>query len=75
MYGVGNGDMVRIDTLRASVTCAARVTEKILPQVAQLYHGFGDANANSLTDTGLLDPITGSAPMRSALCSIKKVNT
>ncbi len=75
MYGVGNGDMVQIDTPRASITCEARVTEKILPQVAQLYHGFGDANANSLTDTGLLDPITGSAPMRSALCRIKKVST
>ena len=74
-YGVGNGDMVQIDTLRASITCEARVTEKIMPQVAQLYHGFGDANANSLTDTGLLDPITGSAPMRSALCRIKKVTT
>lgn len=72
-YGVGDGDMIRIDTLRGSITCMASVTEKILPQVTQLYHGFGDANANSLTDTGLLDPITGSAPMRSALCRIKKI--
>ncbi len=74
-YGIENGDTVRIDSPRASITCEARVTEKIVPGVAQLYHGFGDANANALTDTGLLDPITGSAPMRSALCRITKVTT
>lgn len=74
-YGVDNGDMVRIDTPRASIVCKASVTEKIMPQVAQLYHGFRDANANSLTDTGLLDPVAGSAPMKSALGRIMKVNT
>ncbi|HMK47519.1 MAG TPA: molybdopterin-dependent oxidoreductase [Methanocella sp.] len=71
--GIGNGDEVRIETPRSSITCIASVTDKILPQVAQLYHGFDDANANSLTDTKFLDPITGSAPMKSALCRITKV--
>jgi anaerobic selenocysteine-containing dehydrogenase len=73
--GVVNGDEVRVTTLRSSITCMASVTDRILPGMAQLYHGFEDANANSLTDMGSLDPITGSAPLRSALCNIKKARS
>jgi anaerobic selenocysteine-containing dehydrogenase len=71
-YGVASGDAVRVTTLRSSVTCVASVTDKIIPGVAQLYHGFRDANANALTDLTSLDPITGSAALKSALCSIEK---
>jgi len=72
--GVANGDVVQVTSPRSSVTCSASVTDKIVPGVAQLYHGFGDANANALTDSRSLDPITGSAPLKSALCNIKRVS-
>jgi hypothetical protein len=63
-----------LETPRAGVPCQVRVTEDIRPRVVQFYHGFAEANANLLTDNGSFDPITGSAPMRSSLCRIRKAS-
>ncbi|MGB2854831.1 MAG: molybdopterin-dependent oxidoreductase, partial [Dehalococcoidia bacterium] len=71
-YGIGEGDIVLVESPRASIRCQARLTEDIRPQVVQLYHGFEEANANLLTDNSSYDPITGSVPMRSSLCRIRK---
>lgn len=46
--------------------------DDIHPHVVQLYHGFEDANANFLTDSGSCDQITGAVPLRSSLCRIRK---
>ena len=69
---IGEGDTVLVESPRATVECRARVTEDIRPRVVQLYHGFGEANANLLTDNGSYDPITGSVPLRSSLCRISR---
>ena len=71
--GVGEGDTILVESPRGSVRCQASVTDMIRPQVVQLFHGFDGANANLLTDNSALDPVTGSAPMRSSLCRISKV--
>lgn len=71
--GVLDGEAVRIETPRAGVNCQVRITKDICPRVVQLYHGFAKANANLLTDNRSFDPITGSVPMRSSLCRIRKV--
>jgi anaerobic selenocysteine-containing dehydrogenase len=71
-FGVGEGDTILVESPRASVKCQARLTEDIRPQVVQLFHGFEEANANLLTDNSSCDPITGSVPMRSSLCRIRK---
>lgn len=70
--GVKDGDLIRIETPRGCVCCTACVTQDLIPGVVQLYHGFKDANANQLIDNCTLDPITGSAPMSSAQCRIRK---
>ena len=70
--GVGDGDTVLVESPRASVRCQVKLTEDIRPQVVQLFHGFEEANANLLTDNTSCDPITGSVPMRSSLCRIRK---
>jgi len=71
-YRIGEGDTVLVESPRASIQCQAKLTEDIRPQVVQLFHGFEEANANLLTDNGSYDPITGSVPMRSSLCRIRK---
>jgi anaerobic selenocysteine-containing dehydrogenase len=71
-FKVGEVDTVMIETPRASVTCQVNITEDILPNVVQLFHGFADANANLLTDSSSSDPVTGSVPMRSSLCRMSK---
>jgi len=70
--GVEDGDTVLVESPRASVKCQAKLTEAIRPQVVQLFHGFKEANANLLTDNDSFDSITGSVPLRSALCRIRK---
>jgi anaerobic selenocysteine-containing dehydrogenase len=71
-FGVGEGDIILIESPRTSVKCQARLTDKIRHQVVQLFHGFEEVNANLLTDNSSFDPITGSVPMRSSLCRIRK---
>jgi anaerobic selenocysteine-containing dehydrogenase len=70
--GVEEGDTVLVESPRAGVECQVRITEDICPRVVQVYHGFEEANANLLTDNGTYDPITGSVPVRSGLCRIRK---
>jgi anaerobic selenocysteine-containing dehydrogenase len=70
--GAAEGEAALLESPRASVECRVRVTEEILPQVVQFYHGYAEANANMLTDNGSFDPITGSVPMRSSLCRIRE---
>jgi anaerobic selenocysteine-containing dehydrogenase len=69
---VRDGATVLVESPHASVKCQVRVSADILPRVVQLFHGFGEANANLLTDNGSCDPITGSVPARSTLCRIAK---
>jgi len=71
-FGIEEGDAVLVESPRASITCQAKVTDKIRPQVVQLYHGFEQANANLLTGNSSFDPITGATPLRSLLCRISK---
>jgi anaerobic selenocysteine-containing dehydrogenase len=71
-YRIEEGDIVLVESPRSSIQCQAKLTEDIRPQVVQLFHGFEEANANLVTDNGSYDPITGSVPMRSSLCRIRK---
>ena len=68
---IRNGDMVRVNTLRGSIKLRALVTDKILPGIIGVPHGWADANANLLTDN-VQDPVTGFPPFRGALCNISK---
>jgi anaerobic selenocysteine-containing dehydrogenase len=65
-------DMVRVDTLRGAIQLKASVTDKILPEVIEVPHGWADANVNVLTDD-VQDPISGFPPFRASLCKISKV--
>ena len=74
-YGLVDGKSVRLESPRGVVQCELRVTDKIMPRVVQLYHGYSKANANILTDNSVFETVTGSAPMRSGLCKIEKSKT
>ncbi len=71
---IDQGELVRIETMRAEVNCKVSITDSIRQNVVQMYFGFAEANANYLTSMDSLDPITGSAPMRSNLCKVVKIN-
>lgn len=72
IIGLADGDMAVIETKRAAVKCRVKVTDKIRPDTILVYFGFGNSNANLLTDDTVWDPVTGSSPMRSGLCRVLK---
>ena len=65
-------NMVRVDTLRGAIQLKASVTDKILPEIIGVPHGWADANVNALTDD-VQDPISGFPPFRASLCKISKL--
>ena len=67
---VSDGETVIVETRRDKIEAKARLTEKILPGVISLPHGWDKANANLLTDDVDLDPITGFPADRALLAKI-----
>ncbi|MDR1922198.1 MAG: molybdopterin-dependent oxidoreductase [Candidatus Adiutrix sp.] len=70
--GVKAGDALLLSTPAGSVKVKANPTRMALEGVAHLYHGWPQANANSLLAGDYLDPISGFPGYKSSLCSLKK---
>lgn len=71
-YGVGDGDMMAVESPRGSIALKARMTEGIVSGVVNLVHGRDEANPNVLTDYQNGDPIRGTLMLRASLCKIEK---
>jgi len=69
---VENGEMVAVETRRGAIEVKAKYTDRILPGVISIPHGWDRANANALTDDTALDPVTGFPADRSLLARIVK---
>jgi anaerobic selenocysteine-containing dehydrogenase len=76
--GIANGDLIEVRTSVGAVTVPAEVTDRMMPGVVSLPHGFGHARAgarqslaaekpgaslNDLTDGNRLDELTGNAAL------------
>jgi anaerobic selenocysteine-containing dehydrogenase len=70
--GVKDGDTVVVSSPRGEVTVRARVSEKIMPRVVHLPHGWLESDCNVLTDHAKRDPISGFPGLKSSLCRVKK---
>ncbi|NLC11033.1 MAG: molybdopterin-dependent oxidoreductase [Firmicutes bacterium] len=73
--GIESGDIVMLESSWGSIKVKANVSEKVMPGVVFIPHGWEDANANYLTADERLDPVTGFPPCRSFLVQIKKTNS
>jgi len=80
--GISNGDLVRIETIRGSVTMRALVTEDIMKGTIDANMGGGGpvgpeawqrCNVNELTDLNQYDPISGFPVYKALLCEVRKV--
>jgi anaerobic selenocysteine-containing dehydrogenase len=69
-YGVSDGDMVIVETVKGKVAFKAKTTEALLPGVVSVPHGWEKANANLLTELDHRDPVTGYTEMKSLLCRV-----
>lgn len=71
-YGIGPGDMISITTAHGVVTVKANLTITVPQGMVSLYHGYREADANSLLDYDHRDPYSGFPGYRCIRCRIQK---
>ncbi|MEW6666276.1 MAG: molybdopterin-dependent oxidoreductase [Thermodesulfobacteriota bacterium] len=72
-YGIVHGELIAVETPRASIKIKAKVTQDIKPGVVSVPHGWAEANCNLLLDAKLLDPVSGYITMNSVACRVVKL--
>jgi anaerobic selenocysteine-containing dehydrogenase len=72
-YGIAPGDLVELSTPYGSIQVRANVTELAREGVAHMYHGYAEADVNTLLSGDYLDPISGFPGFKASLCAVKKV--
>jgi anaerobic selenocysteine-containing dehydrogenase len=72
--GIGDGDIVAVESPRGSIKLKAKLTESIHPRVVSIVHGWREANVNILTDDESLDPVSGFPAFKSVRCRIIKAS-
>lgn len=79
--GIKDGDAVIVATPKGEVRVRAKVTERIIPGIVEVYAGGGnqntapewrDGNVNMVTDNAYGDPISGFRSLKSLLCEVRK---
>ncbi len=72
-YGISNGDMMTVETIKGQIRIKTKTVEELAPGILSIPHGWEKANANELTELEPRDPVTGYTEMKSLLCRISKV--
>lgn len=70
--GVSEGERITISTPRGSITVNVHPTLSVPRGLVNLFHGYAEADANSLMDEDHLDPYSGFPAYRSTRCAVKK---
>ncbi len=70
--GVTEGDDIIISTLRGSITVKVHPTSTVPEKLVNLYHGYTEADVNSLMDADHLDPYSGFPAYRSTRCAVTR---
>lgn len=71
--GIRKGDMVEIETITGKIRMKANPSVKIRKGDVQMYHGYGEANANDLIGSRHTDPYSGFPGFKSSRCRIRSV--
>lgn len=70
--GVREGDTIEISTERGSITVKVHPTLTVQEGLVNLFHGYAEADAESLMDGEHLDPYSGFPAYRSTRCAVRK---
>ncbi len=70
--GIKEGDSISLSTTAGSICVLAHLTASILPGDVYMYHGYSEANVNSIIGINHLDPYSGFPGYRQIRCSIRK---
>ena len=71
-YGIGDGEMMKVETTKGTIEMKARTTDDLHQDILSIPHGWARANANKLTELEPRDPVTGYTEMKALLCRIGK---
>ena len=69
---IEDGQMVHVITKVGQLTLPAHLTEEYAPGEVGMYHGFDEANANSILPETMLDPYSGFPAFKQFRCRIEK---
>jgi len=72
-YGIGEGQMMTIETTRGAIEMKAELTEGIIPDVVCIPHAWAGANANLLTDEKPVEAAMGYPALKALLCRVSAV--
>lgn len=71
--GIQEGDHIEIFTACGSIRVRAHLTAMTLPGDVYMYHGYKEADVNTLINEEHLDPYSGFPGYRQSRCGIRKV--
>jgi anaerobic selenocysteine-containing dehydrogenase len=66
-------DWILLSTPRSAIRVKAIVTVKTPPGIVNMFHGYPEADVNTLIEPDYLDPVTGYPGFKSLLCQITAV--
>ena len=70
--GLKEGDMIEIFTERGSISVKVNPTFTVPEGLVNLFHGYSEADAESIMDGDHLDPYSGFPAYRSTRCAVRK---
>ena len=70
--GVKEGDKIEISTERGAITVKVKPTMTVPEGLVNLFHGYSEADAESIMDENHLDPYSGFPAYRSTRCMVRK---
>ena len=72
--GLSQGDDILISTPKGRIRVKANITELALKGAVFMYHGYKEADVNTLIEADYLDPISGFPGFKSLLCRVEKAD-
>jgi len=70
--GIAEGDAIVIATGAGSITAAAHPTARVKRGTVHMYHGYREADVNSIIPYGYNDPYSGFPGYRSVPCAVRR---
>ncbi len=71
--GLDKGDRVRLESAYGAIEVAVDLDESLLPGCVNMYHGYSEADVNSLLPADWLDPYSGFPGYKAMACRVVKI--
>ena len=71
--GITQDNTIQLSTKKGSIKVKANITGMVQPGVVHMYHGYPEADVNTLIEASYQDPISGYPGFKSLLCQVEKV--